>query len=34
VIEDGVGLCEVACNYLSFIECGFVFNEIESRLDV
>ncbi len=25
---------EIECNYLSSIECGFVFDEVECRFDV
>ncbi len=29
-----VGLCEIECNYLSSIECGFVFDEVECGFDL
>jgi hypothetical protein len=33
-VKLNVGLCEVECNYLSFVECGFMFDEVEFRFDV
>jgi hypothetical protein len=34
VARLNVSLCEVECNYFSFIECGFVFDKVECKFDV
>jgi hypothetical protein len=33
-LKMDVSLCEVECNYLNFIECGFFFYEIESKFNI
>jgi len=33
-VRLNVGLCEAECNYLSFVECQFMFDEVECKFDV
>jgi hypothetical protein len=33
IVRLNASLCEVECNYFSFIECGFVFDEVECGFD-